>query len=218
MISQPVYQSGRFSDFIASLLSAIGFHNKVVPGWLCLYMHTRIRRIEARVGKLLEKLRAGTYRAPKPRPPGPAPPMTPPRTPPRTPRARSRPSATRAPGCPRISPPSSPPMPACRAALPGWQAWATSPHYTGLLIDHPAPRPGDPRLRPSPVPRSPALCARFATCSASRATSCPITSSFPRARASRARPSPRAKTQEIHHLQILDAHRPDLRRAPAKIG
>jgi len=71
MINQAVYQSGRFSDFIVSLLSAIGFHNKVVPGWLCLYMHIRVRRIEARVGKLLEKLRAGTYRAPKPRPPKP---------------------------------------------------------------------------------------------------------------------------------------------------
>ena len=34
-------------------------------------MHIRVRRIEARVGKLLEKLRAGTYRAPKPRPPKP---------------------------------------------------------------------------------------------------------------------------------------------------
>ena len=89
MINQPVYQSGRFSDLIASLLSAIGFHNKVVPGWLCLYMHTRIRRIEARVGKLLEKLRAGTYRAPKPRTPKPDAPRDAPRKEPakRDPRA-----------------------------------------------------------------------------------------------------------------------------------
>jgi hypothetical protein len=71
MINQAVYQSGRFSEFIVSLLSAIGSHNNVVPVWLYMYMHTRVRRIEARVGKLLDKLRAGTYRAPKPRTPNP---------------------------------------------------------------------------------------------------------------------------------------------------
>src|SRR5271168_4932757 len=69
MINKVVFPSGCFPDFIKGLLSAIGCHAKVVPGWLCLYMHTRVRRIEARVTKLLEKLRAGTYRAPKPRAP-----------------------------------------------------------------------------------------------------------------------------------------------------
>ena len=63
--------TGRFPDLIAGLLSAIGCHNKVVAGWLGAYMHTRLRRIEARIVKLLEKLRAGTYRAPKPRAPRP---------------------------------------------------------------------------------------------------------------------------------------------------
>ena len=63
--------TGRFPDFIAGLLTAIGCHNRVVAGWLCLYMHSRIRRIEARITKLLEKLRAGTYRAPNPRAPNP---------------------------------------------------------------------------------------------------------------------------------------------------
>ena len=69
MINNAASPPGRFPGFIDGLLKAIGCHNKVVAGWLCLYIFTRVRRIEARVNKLLEKLRAGTYRAPKPRAP-----------------------------------------------------------------------------------------------------------------------------------------------------
>jgi len=67
MLNKVDFPSGSFPDFIAGLLKAIGCHNNVVTEWLRLYMHTRVRRIEARINKLLEKLRAGTYRAPTPR-------------------------------------------------------------------------------------------------------------------------------------------------------
>jgi len=67
MLNKVVFPSGCFPDFIAGLLKAIGCHNNVVTEWLRLYMHTRVRRIEARINKLLEKLRAGIYRAPTPR-------------------------------------------------------------------------------------------------------------------------------------------------------
>ena len=67
MVTKLTFPSGRFPDFIAGLLKAIGCHHNVVAGWLCLYIYARVRRIEARVNNLLEQLRAGTYRAPRQR-------------------------------------------------------------------------------------------------------------------------------------------------------
>jgi hypothetical protein len=69
MITNAVVPSGRFPIFIAALLSAIGCHNMVVPGWLCLYMDIRVRRFRDRINLPLEKLRAGTYRTPRRRAP-----------------------------------------------------------------------------------------------------------------------------------------------------
>src|SRR5664280_1073802 len=64
MTTNPATSPGRFPEFIKGLISAIGYHNDVVPGWLCMIMQVRVHRIGARVAKLFEKLRAGTYRAP----------------------------------------------------------------------------------------------------------------------------------------------------------
>ena len=39
----------------------------MVPGWLCFFIQVRVQRLGNRIAALLGKLRAGTYRAPRPR-------------------------------------------------------------------------------------------------------------------------------------------------------
>ena len=65
MQSNPAFSPGRFPDFIKGVLSAIGYHNHVVPGWLRMLMSARIRRIGQRIANLLKLLAAGTYRQPR---------------------------------------------------------------------------------------------------------------------------------------------------------
>src|SRR6202795_3866891 len=67
MTATPSTQSGRIPEFIKGLISAIGYHHDVVPGWLCFFMQVRVQRLGNRIAALLGKLRAGTYRAPLPR-------------------------------------------------------------------------------------------------------------------------------------------------------
>ena len=57
----------RFEHLIALTHQAIGAHSRTIPGWMCRWMWIRVRSIGLRVGKLLEHLRAGTYRASRPR-------------------------------------------------------------------------------------------------------------------------------------------------------
>jgi hypothetical protein len=71
MSTQPPAQVGRFPEFFASLISAIGYHADVVPTWLYVLMQRRVLCIRDRILALMEKLRVGTYRAPTPRVPRP---------------------------------------------------------------------------------------------------------------------------------------------------
>src|ERR1019366_7854288 len=67
MATSPATSPGRFPEFIKGLISAIGTQNRLVPGWLCLFMQVRVQRIGNRIAHLFEKLRAGTYRVARPR-------------------------------------------------------------------------------------------------------------------------------------------------------
>ena len=71
----------RYGRIINGLFQAISAHNHVLSAWLFPVINTLYRRTHMRVVKLLEKLRAGTYRQPRPR--------TTPRPPPATKPARA---------------------------------------------------------------------------------------------------------------------------------
>src|SRR5271168_4144403 len=57
----------RYGRIITGLFQAISAHNHVLSAWLFPVINTLYRRTHMRVVKLLEKLRAGTYRQPRPR-------------------------------------------------------------------------------------------------------------------------------------------------------
>ena len=82
MATHPNSPPGRFPEFLEGLLATIPLHSHVVPGWLCVYIWNRLRRLGNRVARLMDQLSAGTYRAPRPRAPRPD-------AAPRPPRART---------------------------------------------------------------------------------------------------------------------------------
>jgi hypothetical protein len=71
MSTEPTTSSIRYQEFFAFLISAIRTQYQLVPDWLLSLLFLRVERIRNRMLPLLEQLRAGTYRAPKPRAPRP---------------------------------------------------------------------------------------------------------------------------------------------------